>query len=81
MLKLLASRSWLRPTPTSTNMAKRTYIATIEIEKPEDSFHLPWVFEHSITCAVADISGGKVTVSVTRAPEPVGFWKRWFGWL
>jgi hypothetical protein len=47
-------------------MAKRTYIALIEIEKDYGTFHQPWVYEHSIEQAVQAISGHKVTV---RVPE------------
>jgi hypothetical protein len=52
-------------------MAKRTYIALIEIDHTEHtdcgcSFHQPWVYEHSIEQAVQAISGHKVTV---RVPE------------
>ena len=45
-------------------MAKRTYIAVIEIEKEYGTFHEPWVYEHSIEQAVQAISGGKVKVGV-----------------
>ena len=55
-------------------MAKRTYIALIEIEKPYGTFHQPWVYEHSIEQAVQAISGHKVTVRVPELGQTrVGF--------
>jgi hypothetical protein len=47
-------------------MVKRTYIAVIEIEKPEGSgFHQAWVYEHSIEKAVQAISGHQVKVTAS----------------
>ena len=50
-------------------MAKRTYIAVIEIDHEVHegcgcNFHQPWVYEHSIETAVQAISGHKVTAKV-----------------
>ena len=50
-------------------MAKRTYIAVIEIEKPYGTFHEPWVYEHSIETAVQAISGHTVKVSVPKMSQ------------
>jgi hypothetical protein len=49
-------------------MAKRIYIAVIEIEKPEGGFHKPWVFVDPIKNAVQAISGHTVKVSVETTP-------------
>jgi hypothetical protein len=56
-------------------MAKRTYIATIEIDHEVHehcgcTFHQPWVYEHSIETAVQAISGHKVTVKVPELAQP-----------
>lgn len=51
-------------------MAKRTYIAVIEIEKNDGCmFHEPWVYEHSIETAVQAISGHTVKVSVPKMSQ------------
>jgi hypothetical protein len=55
-------------------MAKRIYIAVIEIDHSEHtdcycSFHEPWVYEHSIETAVQAISGHTVKVSVPKMSQ------------